>query len=103
MTYMLRSPTDIATDLAARAKALRLTRNLTQATLAERSGISLSSLKRFETQGAGSLDLVTRIAVALDAVGGLDAAFREDVPSTLDDIIAPPSRQRATGRRGAKP
>ena len=51
--------------LADRAKALRLGKGWTCATLASRAGVSVSSLKRFETTGKASLELVLKVAAAL--------------------------------------
>ncbi|MDP6635304.1 MAG: helix-turn-helix transcriptional regulator [Phycisphaerae bacterium] len=51
--------------LADRAKALRLGKGWTRETLASRAGVSASSLKRFETSGKASLELVLKVAGAL--------------------------------------
>jgi transcriptional regulator with XRE-family HTH domain len=86
----------LATAVAQRARRLRLDRNLTQQELADRAGMSLSSLRRFERTGEVAFLSLVRIAVALDAVDGLAALFPEQVRS-LDDVLERPRRQR--GRR----
>jgi transcriptional regulator with XRE-family HTH domain len=86
----------LAQAIAARARRRRLDRNLTQQDLAERAGMSLSSLRRFERTGEIAFLSLVRIAVALDAVEGLTALFPEEVRS-LEDVLEPPRRQR--GRR----
>lgn len=61
----LLSPSDMGRNLADRAKALRLGKGWTRETLARRAGVSASSLKRFETTGKASLELVLKVAHAL--------------------------------------
>ncbi|MFH1463122.1 MAG: helix-turn-helix transcriptional regulator [Pseudomonadota bacterium] len=83
-------------QISARVRASRLRRTWTQQELADRAGMSLSSLRRFERTGEISFLSLVRIAVALDAVEGLEAIFPER-PQTLDELLSPPTRQR--GRR----
>ncbi|MEM6797790.1 MAG: helix-turn-helix transcriptional regulator [Acidobacteriota bacterium] len=79
--YVLHTPEEIAQQLAGKVRALRLHQGLKQSTLAARSGVSLGSLKRFESTGQGSLKNLLRIVLAL---------------GRLDDFIpileAPPAR-----------
>lgn len=86
----------LATAVAQSARRLRLDRNLTQQELAERAGMSLSSLRRFERTGEIAFLSLIRIAIALDASEGMAALFPEQV-RTLDDVLDRPRRQR--GRR----
>lgn len=86
----------LAAAVAQRARRLRLDRNLTQQELAERAGMSLSSLRRFERTGEIAFLSLVRIAMALDASEGMAALFPEQV-RTLDDVLDRPQRQR--GRR----
>ena len=58
-------PGEMATQLASRMKTLRLGRKLTRDTLASRAGVTSASLKRFETTGKASLELVLKLAAAL--------------------------------------
>lgn len=81
--------------LAARAKAVRLTRNMTQVELAQRAGVSVSSLKRFEAKGLASLDLVARIALILDGAEALEAVFAVSAPKSIDDLVEKQPRRRA--------
>jgi len=52
----LKTPHDVQREIAGRFKARRLALNLTQEGLAARSGVSWSSLKRFERTGLIALD-----------------------------------------------
>ena len=49
------SPLDIRVSIADRFKRIRLDQNVSQEQLAERSGVSLGSLRRFESKGEISL------------------------------------------------
>ena len=102
MALSLRSAGDVLTETAVRFKLLRLMQGWTQEGLAVRSGVSLGSLKRFETTGLIAYDSLLRLASALgcldrfyDLAVGLDSA-----PSvaSLDDILARQSRPKR-GRR----
>ncbi|MCH7225085.1 helix-turn-helix domain-containing protein [Haloferula sp. A504] len=55
----------------------RKARGWTQAELAERSGISLSTLKLLEREGKGSLQRLAKVAVILNLDGGLRELFAE--------------------------
>ncbi len=94
----LDSPNDVMFSLASRARERRLREGLTQDALAERSGVSLGSLKRFERTGEVSLGSLVRIAFALGAQDGFDGVFAPLPFETLDDVLAEP-RKRARGRR----
>ena len=98
MALTLKTPPEYALDLAARVRARRLERNLTQLGLAQRSGVSLPSLKRFERTGQVALVSLIRIAMALDATAELDHLFAPNPLRSLSQLdAAPPTRQR--GRR----
>ncbi|MFV0554582.1 MAG: helix-turn-helix domain-containing protein [Mangrovibacterium sp.] len=56
------TPHSIAQELAERHKVLRKQMKLSQADMAERAGVSLGSLKRFESTGQISLDSLLRLA-----------------------------------------
>ena len=61
--------------LGERVRALRLARNLSQQELADMCGASLSTVRRLEASGQGSLHLVVQVAQALHATQGLEALF----------------------------
>jgi len=92
MLTLLR-PGEMGRLLADRAKALRLFKGWTRETLARRAGVSVSSLKRFESTGKASLELVLKAAGAL---GRLDE---------FGKLLAPPPARsiEELERRAAKP
>src|SRR5437879_1587611 len=98
LSLELLTPIEIAKQLGERARERRLERALTQREVAERAGVSLASLKRFERTGLISLLSLLRIAVALDALPGFLELLKGPPPTSLDELLAaPPRRQR--GRR----
>ncbi|MFA6760288.1 MAG: helix-turn-helix transcriptional regulator [Sulfuricurvum sp.] len=78
-------------------KAKRLSLNLTQEGLSSRSGVSLGSLKRFESTGQISLESLLKIAFILDSLDDfLDIAkVKDDEPQTMQELLRPKKeRQR---------
>lgn len=78
MILSLTTPVEVAKILASRVRRLRLNAKLKQTTLAERAGVSLASLRRFEQTGLGSVDLLLRLSLSL---GRLDEFL---------SVLAPP-------------
>jgi len=105
LSIIIRTVQEVQTGIAGRFKARRLAMNLTQRELAARSGVTWSSLKRFERQGLIALDSLLNLAVVLDCLGDFDklAAESQPIPASqsLDALLAAPAlRQRATGSKG---
>ncbi|MET1026391.1 MAG: helix-turn-helix transcriptional regulator [Dongiaceae bacterium] len=98
----LMSPAEILTMVAARCRQRRLAFGHSRDQLAARSGVTAASLKRFERTGNISFDGLVKLAIALDALDGVDLLFAKKVYGNLDEILetAPP-RQR--GGRSRKP
>ena len=96
---------EVQSGIASRFKARRLAMNLTQRELAARSGLTLSSLKRFEREGLIALDSLLNLALVLDCLDDFQllAAASSPIAATqsLDALLATPAqRLRATGRKG---
>jgi transcriptional regulator with XRE-family HTH domain len=95
----LLTPGEAGRALAARAKALRLQRAWTRDTLASRAGVTPASLKRFETTGAASLDLVLRISFALGRLEDFTQALELPPAATMAELLERderPARRRGT-------
>ena len=75
--------------VARSARARRVARGLTQRALAERAGVSLGSLRRFEQTGAISLTALVEIAQVLDALEGFDGLFPAVEQGRLEDVLRP--------------
>ena len=66
---------EINNEVASNVQKLRKRKKLSQKELAERSGVSLGSIKRFEQTGEISLQSLTKIAIALRAEDELESLF----------------------------
>ena len=96
-TFSFLSSQDICATLGDRIKRLRLAQNLSQQQLAQMSQSSLSSVRRLESHGQGSLEFVVRVAQALQAVDQLDGFFSQPIQSIAqaEAELALAQRQRA--------
>jgi transcriptional regulator with XRE-family HTH domain len=91
LSIQLQSPYDLLRDIRDRFKARRLTLRLTQAGLAKRAGMSLGSLKRFETSGYIALDSLLKIALVLDCLNDFNTICQPKIYGegmSLDEILA---------------
>jgi transcriptional regulator with XRE-family HTH domain len=79
--FNLISSQSICAELGVRIKRLRLAQNLGQQQLADMTQSSLSSVRRLETQGQGSLEFVVRVVQALQAVEQLENLFEQPIQS----------------------
>ena len=75
--FFLKTVSELAGDLAARATSLRKQSRLTQVELAEKAGVTTITLRRFEKDGSGSIETLIRIARALGEDDKLQALFRD--------------------------
>ena len=73
--FILQTPENMAKAIGSRIRMTRLARNLSQAELAAMTDVSLSSIKRLEATGQGTLQLLASVAVALHATDGLETLF----------------------------
>jgi transcriptional regulator with XRE-family HTH domain len=96
--YSLRAPEQVGTDLARRARALRLAKGWRQITLAERSGVSLASLRRFEGSGRISLRNLLKLAFALRRLDDFDSLFEKPRAASLAELAA--AEKEDVGQRG---
>ena len=93
----LLDPSEMGRSLADRAKALRLFRGWTRDTLARRSGVTAASLKRFETTGKASLELVLKVAHALARLDEFGKLLQPPPAQSIEELeqrAAAPARKR---------
>lgn len=81
------NPEKVSKELAGRAKHQRLAKNITQHLLASKSGVSLGSIKRFESSGKISLQNLLLIAVVLDAVEDFEQLFTQKKYHTIEEVV----------------
>ena len=75
MSIMLKTPSEVMQDLALKVKQKRLSQNLSQIGVADRAGVSLGSLKRFEQTGQISLESLLKIALSLNCLKDFESVF----------------------------
>lgn len=94
------TPIEASLLIASAAKSKRLELNFSQSTLAERSGVSLGSIKVFESSGKISLQSLLKIALVLDCMDEFLTLFQKkplESYASIDEALKTKTRTR--GRR----
>ena len=100
MRFDFYTPSEIADILGERLKTQRLSLNLTQATLAEKAGVGVSTVARIEAGQGGTLDNIIRVAIALGMINHFAQLFYI-TPTSIEDIITKQNpRLRASNKSG---
>jgi transcriptional regulator with XRE-family HTH domain len=86
---------DIALSIAKNAQEARLSQNLSRKTLSKMSGVTESSIKRFEMSGEISIISLLKIAKALGHINQFEGTFTQSQPVSIAQVIA---KKRARGR-----
>lgn len=82
----LNSPPEIARLLAERVRAERLRRRWKQKTLAERSGVSLPTVRRYERTGGTSVENLLKISHALGALDGFAELLKPPPATSIAEL-----------------
>ena len=80
------TPNEMENLLAERFKALRLSVGYKRATLAQRAGVTVASLKRFESTGQISLKNFLRLAHAVDRLPEFSKLFTPSQATSLAQL-----------------
>lgn len=91
------TPHEMAKQIALNVKLKRLALNLSQKTLAERSGVSYGVLKKFELTGKISLESLLKLALVLESLKEFSELFKltsSVLPVSIDELIKDKSRKR---------
>lgn len=73
-----KTPNQVLKDLALKLKVLRKQRKMSQAELADRSGVSLGSLKRFEGIGKVSLESLLKLVHVLGRLDDFEGILQPE-------------------------
>lgn len=98
MSFILLSPSEVGQRIASQMQAKRLSLNLTQKALSDRSAVSFGVVKKFERSGKISLESLLKLAVTLNSLDAFQELFKENAPeraSTLDELLSNKTRKRA--------
>lgn len=87
LNYILETSIDVAKSVSMNFRKIRKNRKVTLKELSEKSGVSLSSVKRFEYTGEISFVSLIKIASVLNAEAEIKNLFLNIPPSSVEEII----------------
>jgi transcriptional regulator with XRE-family HTH domain len=87
-------PRDVRLEIAHKHRKFRKQKGLSQTELAERSGVSLGSLKRFETKGQVSLESLLKLALVLGRLSDFENILKPDENRTHIEKLFDSKRKR---------
>lgn len=76
MYSLNKTPNQIQTELAEKFRLLRKNKKISQMDLADKSGVSLGSVKRFEQTGQISLESLLKLAHLFERLDDFDLVFK---------------------------
>lgn len=85
-TYVLDNADEVAKKLAADFRARRIEKNLTRLQVAEKAGVPVSNIIRFEQKGLISLKNLIGIAMAMDYTAEIKGIFEQPKYSTMEEL-----------------
>jgi len=97
VSVFMMMPHEVATHIAHKMQAKRLSFNFSQKTLSDRSGVSFGVIKKFERTGKISLESFLKLALVLDFLKKLKELFDEPASETfksLDELLKDNTRKR---------
>ena len=91
------TPHEMARHIAQQAQRMRLSLNLSQKTLSERSGVSFGVIKKFERTGFISLESLLKLSLVLNSLDAFEDLFKPRPPeqfTSLDELLNEKTRKR---------
>ena len=82
-----KSPTEISEVVVKNLKIRRKKMKLSQFKLAEKSGVSLASVKRFENKFEIAFTSLIKLAIALDCESDFEILFKQKTYSSINEVI----------------
>ena len=82
-----KTPNEIAKSLADKIKGHRKKLKISQEVLSQKSGVSLGSIKRFETKYESSLQSFIKIAIALNLDSDFEKLFATKTYTSINEVI----------------
>ena len=82
-----KTPNDIAKELVGKIKQHRNKLKISQVQLAVKSGVSLGSIKRFESKYEISLNSFIKILIALNLERDLENLFTQKCYNSIEEVI----------------
>jgi len=89
LSFLPPTPSEMMDTLKTRFRQRRKALGYTQTELSERSGVSLGSLKRFESSGQIALESLLKLALVLECLGDFGAVCEgsETMPKSIEDLL----------------
>lgn len=85
--FYAKSPYDIAKEFVEKIKQKRKMLKISQVQLATKSGVSLGSIKRFESKHEISLNSLIKILIALNLEKDFENLFTQKTYYSIDEVI----------------
>ena len=86
MEFKLKTSEEIARELAEKVREIRLRNRWKRSTLAQRSGVTESSLRRFEQTARISLENFLKLLSALGRLDEVDQLLKPPAALSIDDL-----------------
>lgn len=83
----MKTPKELSMTVAANLRAKRKAKKLTMKQLAEISGVSYGSLKRFENTGEIAFVSLLKLAIVLDCTEAVEQLFVKTEITSIEEII----------------
>jgi len=89
LSFLPKTPSEIQDELKTKFRAKRKALKLIQEKLSIKSGVSLGSLKRFESCGEISLQSLLKLALVLECLGDFEGVCqeKEEMPKSIEDLL----------------
>ena len=100
---VIKTAQDYRLELARRVKAERLIKNITQAELAQKSGVNVNTIRHLESTGDSSIDTLLRVLQSLQALDDFDHVLKQDDRIDIINIKPLKLRKRARNNGNKKP
>ena len=85
--YLHDNPDEIAKEMASDFRKRRIEKNLTREEVADKSGVAVSNIVRFEQKGLISLTNLIGIAMALGYTAEIKNIFSKPKYSTMEELL----------------
>ena len=95
-------PDDTKGEIAARLRATRLRLGWKQSTLADRSGVSLPTIRRYESTGQTSMSNFLNLCFALGLLDEVGELFQTTNANSIAELEAMTSAHKNKRQRGTK-
>ena len=84
---ILKTPYEMAADVASRFRNVRKSKKITIKALSEKSGVPYSTIRRFEKTGEIAFLALVKMASALDEDAQITDLFAERIPASIEEVI----------------